>query len=368
MKASSWAVDLALQDGRSFVDPEAEEQAALHLVVRAGLARVVEDSVFRCFDTADDASITDAIDRSCFTWVPWNVPEGADPASWEDAGYVVCPRCGREHHPTADGRKAHRRALVQLDVDGVTSWIEAALRGVGPELRRLRSGVGWELVVDGREVDVVWLDASAGTPLTTRARALTRDAVWVVTRRAPWVQVEADEPWLVLLSLAEWLIDPRSLGAAIARTRRDGPLLLSEPSLRPWSPPTAPPKRVFVDRVGAHELRITDDGVWLDRWRVVPADATSAIAILRALAVVWREDVGDGLGDDAHRSVGIAALRTAMKHRGDHDSLRRQLQRLRDDVRQKYVAASGIGMDEDAVIERTDAGWRLHPRLLVVGG
>jgi hypothetical protein len=364
MKPSLSAVDVALQDGRTFVDPSAEEDAGLRLVVEAGLARVVTDRVFRCFDPADDASTHDAVDRTCFTWVPWNAPEDVDPEAWEDGGYVVCPRCGREHHPMADGRTAHRRAGVTLVPDGVIAWVDAALRKVDPDLRRLRVGVGWEIVVGDREVDVVWLDASAGTPLTTRARALAREAVWLVTRRAPWAQVEADEPWLVVLSLAEWLTDPRSLRAAVARSRRDGPPLLSEPSLRPWAPPTAPPARVFVDRVGAHELRITDDGVWLDRWLVVPADATSAIVILRALAAVWRTDVGDGLAD--HRSLDSAALRTAMNHRGDHDSVRRQVLRLREQVREKYVAASGIGMIEDAVIERTPDGWRLHSGLLVV--
>jgi hypothetical protein len=362
------AIDAALQDGRSFVDPSAEEQAALGLVVHAGIAQVVEDRVFRCFDPTDDASTYDAVDRGCFTWVPWNVPDGADPESWEDGGYVVCPRCGREHHPTVDGRTAHLRVGVTIVPEGVIAWVDAALQEVDPALRRLRAGVGWEMVVGDREVDLIWLDASAGTPLTTRARALTRDAVWLVTRRAPWAQIEVDEPWLVLLSLAEWLADPRTLNVAIVRTRRDGPPLLSDPSLRPWAPPTTPTRKVFVDRVGAHELRIGDDGIWVDRWKVVPAHATSSIALLRALAVVWREDVGAGLADDAHRSLDVAALRAAMKHRGNHDSLRKLLDRVRDDLHGKYTVASGIGMDKDAVIERTEAGWRLHPRLLVVGG
>jgi hypothetical protein len=368
MKPLAHAVDIALQDGRSFVDPSAEEQAALRLVVQTGLARVAEDRVFRCFDPTDDASTHAAVDRSCFTLVPWNVPHGADPESWEDAGYVVCPRCGREHHPTVDGRTARSRHAVRLIPDGVIAWVDAALREIDPDLRRLRAGVGWELEVDGRQVDLIWLDASAGTALTTRARAVSHEAVWLVTRRAPWGQVEADEPWLVVLPLAQWLLDPRAVCEAIKRARRDRPPRVSEPSLRPWAPPTAPAPRVFVDRVGARVLRTGDDTATLDGHEVVSPGATTAMAFLRVLVGAWREDVGVGRAASDHRTFSTAELIGMARTgglRGTDDNLGRQLRRLRSTIAESYTAAAGMPLAADAVIDSSPAGWRLAPGILV---
>jgi hypothetical protein len=368
MKASHGALDAALHDGRTFVDPSPDELAALRLVEDAGLVRVFEDQVFRCFDPDEDASTHDAFDRSCFTWVPWRVPDGADPEAWEDAGYIVCPRCGREHHPTVDGRTAHPRRTAHIELAGITAWIERAVREVDPDLRRSRvGGVGWELFVDGREVDVVWLDASAGTPLTTRARALSRPTVWVVTRRAPWAQVEADEPWMAVLPLAEWLADPRAIRDAIARTRRDGPLLVSEPALRSWAPPLAATPRVFVDRVGARVLRVGDDAATLDDHVVVSAEATTAMAMLRVLVDAWREDVA--LAADAHRWLPVAEVLRRVKAnglRGTDDNLGRQLRRLPSSIADRYTAAAGTPLGEDAVIEASRGGWRLSPGVLVL--
>ncbi len=139
MKASHGALDAALHDGRTFVDPSPDELAALRLVEDAGLVRVAADQVFRCFDPNEDASTHDAFDRTCFTWVPWRVPDGADPEAWEDAGYIVCPRCGREHHPSCDDASAHGAESNTRVSRGVTvSWRR---RDEGRSMLEARSGL-----------------------------------------------------------------------------------------------------------------------------------------------------------------------------------------------------------------------------------
>jgi hypothetical protein len=123
----------------------------------------------------------------------------------------------------------HTRMAVSVVEDGVEAWREAAVYRIDPSARRLQQGVAWQLALADADVELVWLDRSASTPLASRAYAAGRAVVYVVTARRPWSTRFRDEPWLAPVPLGEWIArGDDAVHDALAR--RAEPPLVREPA------------------------------------------------------------------------------------------------------------------------------------------
>ncbi len=277
---------------------------------------------------------------------------------------VVCPACGVEHASVFDHRTLHDAARVAVLEDGVVAWMDAALRAVDREARRLRHGVAWEATVGSEEVEVVWLDQSTTTRLATRAYATARPVVYVVTASRPWSGRFRDDPWLEPVPLAAWVLrGPAALDDALARRR--GPLMASEPAMRPWSSNRALDPRTVAVPLGARRLVVEAARATLDGHEVIAREGVAVLALLRVLVERWRDDVGAGKAPADFCAWTPEELRDALKDTQgvapDTTTARRQLSRLRAGMRERYHQATGVLLDEDAVIEHVAGeGYRLN--------
>ncbi len=342
-------VERLLEDGRAVVDPDDAGRAVIAALGEAGLVGCDEGVAFRCVDPSEDACL-DHPTRACSAWV-WL--DGEDDA--------VCRSCGTEHEQPAATRRLRPALRVSLDGGGVERWLEAGVRAVDPRARRLRAGVAWSLAADDRDVEVVWLDAHTPEALTTRGYATSRAVLYVVASIRAWAGRFGREPWLTPLSLAAWFVEGEAAVRAALARRHAAPG--NEP---PWSSSRAVPPRVLSGPLGARLLEVHGDRALLDGHEVVGRDGVAVLALLRVFVSRWREDLADGKAPDDFCVWSVDELRSASAHaeggRPDPATLRRQLQRLRKGMRDRYQQATGIALGEDDVIEHVPGeGYRLHP-------
>lgn len=283
----------------------------------------------------------------------------------DEIGAVVCPACGVEHAPWRQRRTLVDAVAIALDDDGVVAWMDAAIRAVDGEARRHRHGVGWDALVSDEPLELVWLDRSSDTKVATRAYATARPVVYVVSSARAWSGRFREDPWLAPLALAEWFAQgPVAVTEALAR--RSGPHLASEPLMRPWSPNRAVDPRGVTVPLGARLLIVEGKRATLDGHEVVGREGVSVLAVLRLLVDAWRDDVGAAKTPEdfctwTPEDIGDA-LKDTPAGGADSATVRRQIGRLRAGMRDRYQQATGILLDDDAVIEHVAGqGYRVHP-------
>lgn len=354
-------LDVLLEHGRRLVAPTDAERAALGALAAAGMVRLTHERVLRCFDAKDDGCAHHPT-RACVAWVP--IP-GDLILDEEDSGAVVCPACGFEHAPLRDRRTLQNAIRLALDDEGVVAWMAGAVRELDRQARRHRLGIAWEVVIGDDDAEVVWLDRSAGTRLTTRAYATARPVVYVVTSARAWSGRFRDDPWLAPVGLGEWFARG-SVVISDALARRRGPPLAHEPAMRPWSSNrTVDPPEVTVS-LGARVLVVAADRATLDGYEVIGREGVAVLALLRVLVERWRHDVSDGKAPADFCTWAPEDLRSALQDtRGgapDTGTVRRQLGRLRAGIRDRYRQATGFLLDDNAVIEHVEGnGYRVNP-------
>jgi hypothetical protein len=354
-------LDRLLEDGRALVGPSAPEEAAATALAAAGLVRLLRDQVLRCFDGS--AACAAHPTRACAEWI--GVPENTR-AGEDDEQHIVCPDCGFEHPASGAGRALRPRLSVRVDQDGALAWMDAAAQALDAGARRMRQGVGWRLELPEAELELVWLDRSLDSALATRAYATSRSVLYVVTASCRWSGRFRDDPWLAPLPLGTWFARGAS---AITEAAAAGPRppMLCEPALRPWSPNRPAEERAWPVALGARVLEISAQGATLDGIEVLRADAPAALAMLRALALRWREDVGDGkaAADHCFYTPDEIAEMAGLVVRGE--AARKQVARLRAGVVERYAAATGVRLAEGAVIENSvGVGYRVGAAGVVV--
>ena len=338
-----------LEDGRTLVAPDDAEQEAAAALVEAGLLVCREGEVFRCFDPAEDVC-QDHPTRACSAWV------------WADGGGdAVCRACGTEHEQPAAARRLRSAVQVSRDAAGLDRWLEASVRAVDADARRLRAGAAWSLAVDDADVEVVWLDADTPEALTSRAYATSRAVLYVVACPRVWAGRFGQEPWLTPLSLATWFVE----GPAAVREALAGRTAAPAAEL-PWASSRRVTPRVLPLPLGARLLEVDAERAQLDGHEVVGRDGVAVLALLRVFVSRWREDLADGKAPDDFCVWSVDELRSALVQaegrRPDPATVRRQLQRLRRGMRDRYQQATGVALGEDDVIERLPGeGYRLHP-------
>ena len=354
MRLTVEVLDALLQDGRAVVAPSVEEQAAITHLEAEGFIRLTREPVFRCFDPADDAC-ADHPTRACLAWVPAPLDEDR----------VLCPACGLDHE---DRSPATSRLHLHVDAGRAVEWIDQRLRQIDPDARRRREGVAWSLATAELDAVVVWLDGSLDTRLVTRAFASSQPVVFVATRSRPWVGRFRDDGWLAPLGLADWLIGgDNALLAALSRAAA-GALCAHDPAMRAWTATHELPARTVVRTLGSHRLVLDDHGVSLDSIQVLAAEASAQRAILRVLIDRWREDLAAGKAPADHctwspdeLAADIEALGWGLSPKAD--TIRRQLSRLRAAIRDRYREATGVALDDEAVVELIGGGARLNPAI-----
>lgn len=340
-------IERLLEHGRRWVEPTAEARAALARLEEAGLVVATVDRAFPCFDPMDDAC-HDHPTRSCGAWVA------------ASEGPTSCRACGAEHE-WPEERTAREVVEVRRDRAGVEAWLRAAVDRLDPDARRLRAGVAWQVLVGEHDAELVWLDEHTPEALTTRAYAVGRSVVYLVAEPRRWRGRFVQEPWLEPLSLATWVVEgPAAVRRALA-SRRAG----AREEERAWSAMRAARPRAVTMPLGARVLEVGADRATLDGHEVVGRDGVAVLALLRVLAQRWREDVADQKAPADHCTWTVDELRLAVGESGQSPSrgtVQRQLQRVRAGIRDRYQRATGIRLDEDAVVEHVRGeGYRIHP-------
>ena len=348
-------VEEVLEEGRWAVAPASRYVLAMETCRAVGVASVAWDLVFRCFDPRDSASLVDAVDRTCRSWL-------FAPADGSDLDGEVCSSCGREHFGP---RRTQRRATVHIDREGCIAWINRLLLGLDSAAVRLREGVAWRLVVGYEELVVVWLDESLGTRLVNRAFALSGPVLYVTTAPRTWSARVRDDPLITPISLATWIVRGSQAIQEWLSAWVQSPALAAEPALRLWANDRSPDSMVLHYPLGARILVLTAKGATLEGIDVLGSDATGVLPLLRFFVERWREDIVDGKAPDAHCTWLPEEIRVDGDAASRPDTVRRQITRLRSGISARYIAATGLPIGEKSVIDHVEgAGYRLQPNVL----
>jgi len=371
-----------LEDGGALRDPRDPVRKALAALADAGLVRVVWSRGFPCHGPGEDQDPDRPAFGACGGWLdlPDGWPEGARPDREDEDALDAwlsrevafpCWQCGRIHQVDLYPRPLRDLATKRLDVDATRAWMAARLVALDPDARALREGVGWRLVMADEEVAVVWLDQSQDGRTTTRSFAAAQPTVYVTTQWRMWSARFRDEPNVVVLRLADWLVGgDEVLREAVDRAGRK-PLLVTEPGLRPWARVRSPEPLVVAQPLGARVLVVEEARATVDGVEVLGRDARGLLPILGFLVDRWREDLADGKAPAHHCAWTpediLAGLRdTGADGTDSPATVRRQISRLRAGIVRRYLDATGVTLDEDAVVQNVAGqGYRIHASAVV---
>jgi hypothetical protein len=373
-----------LEDGFWTVSPSVAVRDAVAHAAAAGLVCATWWRVLACVaeDPSDDPDPEAPAERTCPAWMDlpgqWLeappdavAPDSAWDTWWAQPDTLTCGACGRVHRLREYPRVADDAVSTCMLDDGVRAWMAAQLRALDDDVRPLRHGVGWRAWLEADEVAVVWLDRSLDGRTTTRSFGAAQPTVYVTHAPRRWSARFRDEPNVVLLRLADWMARGSSALVDAVDRASGQPLLVSEPGLRPWARIRSPEPPVVVQPLGARVLVVEAARATLDGVEVIGRDGRGVLALLGFLVDRWREDVVDGKGVADHctwRPEDIAAgLRDTGTARTDSPAtVRRQLSRLRAGIARRFLDATGVRLDEDAVVENVAGeGYRIQPRAVV---
>ncbi len=366
-----------LEDGFWTAGPSAGMRAAVEQASAAGLVLARWSRVVRC--VGDDDLDPDApADRTCPGWVRlpvgWlearpeaDAPEATWDTWWAQPDELPCPACERVHRLARYPREAVDAVSTRLSDDGARAWMDTQLRSLDPEARPLRQGVGWRALLGDDEVSVVWLDRSQDARTTTRAYGASQPTVYVTHAPRRWSARFRDAPNVVLLRLADWVARGRDALREAADRAAGPPLLVAEPGLHPWARIRSPEPRVVHHALGGRVLVVQAARATLDGVEVIGRDGAGVLALLGFLVDRWREDVADGKAPADHCAWSPEDILAGLRDTGGAGTdspatVRRQVSRLRAGLARRYLDATGVRLDEDAVVENVvGQGYRIHP-------
>ncbi len=364
-----------LEDGRTLYDPDNEERKELARLERTGLIAVSWGRYFLCVDHADDLDLVHARSRTCNHKIP--LVEDAhpdDPCQREDDLRYECGGCGRVHWPTRRRRILYDRATVSLTLDRAGAWLDTLMRKIAPDLHGLREGAVWRLQAGDEEVHVCLLDACVDTRFVTRDFARSNPVLYVVADHRVLRDRFLDADWLTVLYLHE--LAERGLVALREKldelARRGGPMMCREPAAPPWLPLRSPAPRVRHRKLGMHRLEFRGDRALLDDVEVLPAEATGLVPVLRFLAERHHDDVVADKRPEDHCVWSPREILEDLEEQGqanteDPGTVRRQLARIRRQIRAAYRDDTGIQIGMDDVVENIQGqGYRINAAKVTV--
>ncbi len=249
--------------------------------------------------------------------------------------------------------------------------MDERLSALDPEARPLRGAIGWRLLLDDDEVALVWLDQSQDSRATTRAFGAAQTTVYVTTEPRMWSARFRDEPNVVVLRLADWLVRGDSVLLEAERQAAGRPLFVCEPGLRPWARVRSPEPLVVAEPMGARVLVVEETRATVDGVEVLGRDARGVLPLLGFLVDRWREDIADAKAPDAHCTWSPEDMLAGVRDTGasatdSPATARRQVSRLRAGIVRRYLEATGVTLEEDAVVQNVAGqGYRIHPTAVV---
>jgi hypothetical protein len=371
-----------LEDGGELRDPSDAARATLAALTEAGLVLVSWTRGFPCHGPEEDEDPDRPDTFLCGGWVdvPDAWPEGPQPDEEDEDALDAwlarevdfeCRRCTRIHQLDRYPRTVRDRASKRLQVDATGAWMAERLIAMDSDARPLRFGVGWRLLLGEDEVAVVWLDQSQDTRATTRAFGAAQPTVYVTTEPRHWSARFRDEPNVVVLRLADWLVGGDGVLREAAARASQRPLFVAEPGLRPWAHVRSPEPLVLPQPLGARVLVVEEARATVDGVEVLGRDARGVLPLLSFLVDRWREDVADSKAPADHCTWSPEDILTGLRDTGvvatdSPATVRRQVSRLRSGIVRRYLEATGVTLDEDAVVQNiAGQGYRIHPAAVV---
>ncbi len=238
-----------LESCSQWPDPADASRAAMRALLALGLVEVEWSRGFPCHGPDEDEDPDRPYWGSCGEWVfvPDDWPDGPQPDADEDEDALdawlarevdfECRRCHRVHAVDRYPRTIRPFAGVVFQQDAARRWMADRLAALDPDVRPLRDGIGWRALLGHDEVAGVWIDRSQHARTTTRAFAAAQPTVYVTNEPRQWSARFRDDPGIILLSLADWVVDgDAALLDAAARTGTAPPVVM-EPPVRQWARP-----------------------------------------------------------------------------------------------------------------------------------
>jgi hypothetical protein len=366
-----------IQHGRVVDDPTADERAELRRLEHdLALIEVSWRKYFLCIDHNDDEDLLHAWKRSCVQKIEVAAPGGdGDVVQEEDDLKYVCDECGRQHWPHRRRRSIYDRAVVTVPPANIERFVESLVRTVDHDAQRLGDRPVYRLRIDGREVHLCLLDECTETSYATLAFASTQPIVYVTASPRIYTdRFRGGDDWMQPLALHDLAREGSKVlrERLVARASQEYPTTLRDAPARPYLPLRQPGPRVVRERLGRHVLALHEKTATLDGVDVISSRAAGQLPVLRTLAEQWRLDVSEGRPRGSHRRMSIDQILNKMEAAGvertsDAESVRRAISRLRTGIPPAYVEATGIVIDENAVVEGSDGyGYRINAENVTV--
>lgn len=331
-----------------------------------GIIEVRKSLVVRCADPFDNDFPPPVRDCDGHITLRSKIDEGG--------GDYRCPSCERLLFPAADGKRRYEQMTVVLRHSGIERFLIDAL-GQPAKGRSFRDGV-ITLPTDTLNAFVCLVEFCTNRQYLLRGMAATQPCLFVTIEPDTPARLLKDSP-IHHVGLAEILTGEVCLASRLATvvplppstlTNMDLPIFpaAAVPVGSPESPAVQP--RQFVVRCGP-------SGFLVDGLLIVAATRTTASRILRALAQQFAANLP--AGDDVE-PTSVEDLADIIQ--GDEDdardveSVRRAIDRIRDDITASVRRETGRPVGDNDIIEtvsRTGTvkgakGYRLNPRTVVL--
>ena len=364
--ASADLIRPLLRHGARFFVPGPEIVNAAAWLAHRDIIEVRTALVVRCADPLDQDYPPPARDCDGLIALRAEVDEGG--------GDYRCPSCERIVFPAADEKRRYPQTTVVLKRSGIERYLVNAL-GAPAKSRSFEGGV-LKLPTGDLNAFVCLVEFCSDQRYLRRATAIAQPCVYVTIEPDTAARLLADAG-IRHVELAEILTGKVCLSSRLKEAAASPPSTVTNVDVAilasgalPIGVPAAQSAHRRQFAVQAHPT-----GFWVDDRLIVDASRSSACRILQALVRQYAEALAAGADV---RALSVEELADTVEEgeadARDAESIRRTLDRVRDQICTAIRRDTGRAIDANDVIEavsRTGTlkgakGYRLNPRTVVL--
>lgn len=296
----------------------------------------------------------------------------------EGGGDYRCPTCERIVHPDADGKERLETLTILLRRAGIEKFLIEHCGKIARG-RQFRDGV-LTLTIEPVNACICLPEFCSDSLLLRRSAAMSQTSIYVT--------VEPDAKRRMLqdigiahVAFAQILTGEVDLCSMLCDRMRNGPPVCSNVDVPVYGfgVTVIGPRVEPVPLPRGFRVRLNSEGLWVDDLLAVKAERKTAILILQALIHRFAQDIGAG---NQVAAMSVDQIADAVERAGDlesdekrdTESIRRTIDRLRDEIAEAIRKATGKPIGEHDIIENVSRnsagkgakGYRLNPRTVTL--
>jgi hypothetical protein len=359
-----------LRHGQRYVSPTAEIVETADWLASRGIVDVRRGYAVRCANSMDRDF--PPVSRDCDGLI---VLRGqAD----EGGGDYRCPACERIVYPDADGKDRLETLTILLRRVGIEKFL---IKHCGKDARgqQFQSGV-LTLPIERVNASICLPEFCSDSLLLHRSVAISQISVYVTVEPDAQLRMVLDIG-IAHVAFSRILTGEIDLCSMLRDRMRNGPPECSNVDVPAYGfgVTVIGPRVEPVPLPRGFRVRLNSEGLWVDDLLAVKAERRTAILILQALIHRFAQDIRAG---NQVAAMSVDQIADAVERAGDlesdekrdTESIRRTIDRLRDEIAEAILKTTGKPIDEHDIIENVSRsgtgkgakGYRLNSRTVTL--